>query len=52
MFTLRRRRLMGDISEVFKMINGIGKVNLGKPFCIDEVERRKHNLSLTIRRHN
>ena len=32
MFSLRRRRLMGDVIEVFKMIQGIDKVNLGKLF--------------------
>ena len=36
MFSLRRRRLRGDMAEVFKMIQGIDKVNLGKLFCIDE----------------
>ena len=52
MFSLRRRRLKGDMIEVFKMIHGIDKVNLGKLFCIDEDERtRKHSLCLKIRRH-
>ena len=52
MFSLRRRRLRGDIIEVFKMIRCIDKVNLGKVFCIDEDERpRKHSLCLKIRRH-
>ena len=38
--------------EMFKMIHGIDKVNLGKLFCIDEDERtRKHSLCLKIRRH-
>ena len=35
-FSLRHRRLRGDMAEVFKMIQGIDKVNLGKLFCIDE----------------
>ena len=35
-FSLRRRRLKGDMTEVFKMYHGIDKVNLGKLFCIDE----------------
>ena len=52
MFSLRRRRLRGDIIEVFKMIRCIDKVNLGKLFCIDEDGKtRKHNLCLKIRRH-
>ena len=52
MFSLRCRRLRGDMIEVFKMIHGIDKVNLGKLFCIDEDERtRKHSLCLQIRRH-
>ena len=33
MFSLRRGRLQGDMIEVFKMIHGIDKVNLGKLFC-------------------
>ena len=32
MFSLRRRRLRGDMIEGFKMIHGIDKVNLGKLF--------------------
>ena len=38
MFSLRRRRLKGDMIKVFKMIRGIDKVNLGKLFCIDDDE--------------
>ena len=41
MFSLRLRRLRGDMVEVFKMINGIDKVNLEKLFCIDEEERTR-----------
>ena len=52
MFSLRRRRLRGDMIEVFKMIHGIDRVNLGKLFCIDEDGRtRKHSLCLKIRRN-
>ena len=52
MFSLRRRRPRGDMSEVFKMIQAIEKVNLGKLFCIDEDRRtRKHSFCLKIRRH-
>ena len=52
MFSLRRRRIRGDMIEVFKMIHGNDKVNLGKHFCIDECGRkRKHSLCLEIRRH-
>ena len=52
MFSLRRRRVRGDVIEVFKMIHGIYKVNLWKLFCIDEDERtKKHRLCLKIRRH-
>ena len=32
----RHRRLRGDMIEVFKMIHGIDKVNLGRYFCVDE----------------
>ena len=49
-FSLRRRRLRGDMIKVFKMIHGIDKVNLGKLLCIDEDGRtRKHSLCLKIR---
>ena len=52
MFSLRRSRLRGDTIEVFKMIHGINKENLGKLFCIDEDGKiRKHRLCLKIRRH-
>ena len=30
MFSLRRRKLRGDMIEEFKMIRGVDKVNLGK----------------------
>ena len=42
MFSLRRRRLRGDMFKVFKMIQGMGKVNLGKVFCIDEDGRTRN----------
>ena len=49
MFSLRRRRLRGVMIEVFKMIHGIDKINLGKMFSIDEDGRtRKHSLCLKI----
>ena len=52
MFPLRRRSLRGNMIEVFKMINGIDKVNTRKLFCTDEERRiRKHSLCLKIRRH-
>ena len=41
MFSLRHRRLRGDMIEVFKMIRDIDKVNLGKLFCIEEDERTR-----------
>ena len=51
MFALSCRRFRGDMIEVFKMIHGIDKVNLGKLFCIGEDERtRKHRLRLKIRK--
>ena len=52
MFSLRRRRLREDMVEVFNMIHGINKVNIGKLFCIDEDGRaRKHSLCSKIKRH-
>ena len=45
MFSLRHRRFKDVISEMFKMIHGTGKLNLGKLFCIDKDGRTsKHNL--------
>ena len=45
MFSLRRKRLRDDMTEVFKMIHGIDKVNLEKLFCIDEdVKTRKQSI--------
>ena len=52
MFSLRRSRLRGDMTEVFKMIHSTDKVILEKFFCIDEDERtRKHSFCLKTRRH-
>ena len=43
MFSLRYKRLRGDMTKMFKMIHGIDKVNLKKLFSIDEDRRtRKH----------
>ena len=41
MFSLRRRKRMGDMTEVFKMIHGIDKVNLGKIFSMDKDRRTR-----------
>ena len=46
MFSLRRRKLRGNMIEVFKMIQGIDKINLGKVFCIDEDERTRKEFML------
>ena len=44
-FSLRQKKLKGDMNEWFKIIHGIDKVNLKKLFCIDEDERiRKYSL--------
>ena len=52
MFSLKCRRFLGDMMEVFKMIHGIDKVYLVNLFCIDEDGRTsKHNLCLKIKRH-
>ena len=49
-FSLRRRRLRGDMIEVFKMTYGIDKVNLEKLFCVDEDRRiRGYGLCLEIK---
>ena len=51
-FSLRCRRLRGDMIEVFKMIYGIDKVNLGKLFCVDEDRRtRGPGFYFKIKRH-
>ena len=36
MFSLRHRKLRGNMIEMFKMIHGVDKVNLEKLFYIDE----------------
>ena len=41
MVSLRRKRLRGNMIEVFKMIHGIDKVNLGQFFCTDEDGRTR-----------
>ena len=52
MCSLRRRKLRGDMTEVFKMIHVTEKVNLGNFFCIDEDGRtRKHSFCLKIKTH-
>ena len=52
MFSLRCRRLRGNMIEVFKVIHGIDMVNLEKLFCKGEERRtRKHSSYLKIRRH-
>ena len=44
MFSLRSRRIRGEMIEVFKKIHGMDKKNLGKLFCMDEDGRtRKHS---------
>ena len=49
MFSLRHRRLKGDMIEVFKMTQGIDKVNRGKLFFINEYGKtRRHSLRLKI----
>ena len=51
MFSLRRRRLRGNMIKVFKRIQGIDKVNLGKLFCIGEDKRKENIDCLKIRSH-
>ena len=38
LFTFRCKKLMGDIIEMFKMIYGIDKVNLGRFFVKMRIE--------------
>ena len=49
MFFVRRRRLRGDMIEVFKMIEGIDLVDLGKLFCM-RMEEQEDSFCLKIRR--
>ena len=51
MFSLRCKRLSGDMIEVFKMIHDSDTVNLEKLFCIDEDERTRIHSFIKIRRH-
>ena len=41
MYSLRYRRLRGDMIEVLKVIHGIDKVNLGELFYVDEDGRTR-----------
>ena len=41
MFSIRLRRLGGDMIEAFKIIHSNDKVNLAKLFCIDEDRRTR-----------
>ena len=50
MFSLRHGRLRGDMIEMFKMIHGIDKVNLGKLFRIGKDRRVRNIVCLKIRR--
>ena len=52
MFSLKQRRLRGDMIGMFKMILDMDKVNLRRFFCINEDERtRKQCLFLKIIKH-
>ena len=52
MFSLRRKRFRDDMIEMFKMIHGIDKVNLGKLFYVGEDRRtRGYGFCLKIKRH-
>ena len=46
MFSLKRRRHRGDMIEMFTMIHGIDKVNLGKLFYFIDEDRRTRKNSL------
>ena len=51
-FSLRYKRLGGDMIEVFKIIHGTDKINLRKFFCVYEDRRtRKYSLCLKTKRH-
>ena len=39
MFSLRSKRLKGDMIKMFKIIHGINKIKLGKLFNVDEDRR-------------
>ena len=43
-FSLRCRKLKGDIIELSKMIHGIDEVNLGKFLCMDKTTRKQFML--------
>ena len=45
-FSLRHKRIRNNMIEVFKIIHGIDKVNLGKSFCIDEGKRTRKQFML------
>ena len=52
MFSLRHRRLRGDMTEAFKMIHGIDKINVRKLLCVNKDGRtRAYGYCLKIRRY-
>ena len=53
LFSLERRRLRGDLIEVYKIMKGIDRVNRGKLFPIIETRRtRGHGLKVRGERYN
>ena len=52
LFSLAKRRLRGDMIEVYKIIHGIDKVDLSNLFVFNDDDRlRKHNFHIRIKRH-
>ena len=52
LFSLKKRRLRGDMIEVYKMINGIDKVHLDKLFEFSNDDRlRRNEYHLKIKSH-
>ena len=50
MFSLRRKRLRGDMIDVFKMIHSIDKVNIWSFFVYVKMEEQENSFCLKIRR--
>ena len=46
MISLRRRRSMGDIIEVYKMLNRLDRVEFDRPFVSDMSNTRGHSCKL------
>ena len=46
LFSLEKRRLRGDLIEVFKLLNGLDKIDVSKIFEVNSSNTRGHSLKI------